>query len=300
MSSLKMKADIYSLSKELNSFELFLKNYFKKRLKPPGEEGLKALFRSIEYTLFAPCKRFRPALAILSARALGLNYRQCFPAAAAIELIHTASLIHDDLPPMDNDQKRRGKPANHLVFKEDIALLSGDSLLVEPFYLLSFFKQKLKVIQIVSQAAGLSAMMGGQAVSLRFKKSTAVKKKIYKIYKMKTGALIEASIGAVLSLHGRRNRRTIALENFGRVLGLAFQLADDLQDGPDESVNILQVLERAPAEKELKKLTAKSLSFLKVFKEKERKPLENLVLFNQERAMNLPRRKQLNYKKAGG
>ena len=150
-----------------------------------------------------------------------------------------------------------------------------------------FFKQKPQVIQIIAQAASLSAMIGGQAISLRVKKTDATKRKIYKIYKMKTGALIEASIeGCFKPPWGEGGKAALALKNFGRGLGLAFQLADDLQDGPlEEGANILQVIKRALAEKELKKLTNKSLSFLSGFKKKDRLGLERLALFNEQRAL---------------
>ena len=127
---------LQDLSQEISEFELFLKNYLEQRFdeKSNPEKGLSELRKSIQYTLFSECKRFRPALAVSVCRTLGIDYKLCFPLSAGLEMIHTASLIHDDLPCMDNDSQRRGKASNHVVFNEDMALLAGDSLLIEAFF----------------------------------------------------------------------------------------------------------------------------------------------------------------------
>ena len=271
-----MKKDfsfLLDLSQELKEFENFLEQYVESHLLVDGE-GLKKLKDSICYTLFSKGKRFRPALSISTCKTIGVPYKECFPLAAALELIHTASLIHDDLPMMDDDKTRRGKPSNHIVFQEDMALLAGDSLLIEPFYLLTHYQQKKELIQIVAEAASLRGMIGGQALDLNFKEQS-----LEKIYEMKTGALIRASVTGCLTLTSTPHHENLI--RYAYYLGQSFQLADDIEDFQSkEKSNISKIMTQKQAFKKLEEWTQISLDSIKNI---EIKLLKKAVLFNQKR-----------------
>ena len=270
------------LSQEISEFEAFLKDYLAQRFEAPPrlEKGLSELRKSIRYTLFSSCKRFRPALAVSVCQTLGIDYKKCFPLSAALEMIHTASLIHDDLPCMDNDSKRRGQASNHIVFDEDMALLAGDSLLIEAFVLLCHFNQKPEVIQVTALASSLSGMMGGQALDLRIPEPVSGSY-LRKLHQMKTGALIQACVEACLFLDSYESKKSLQeLKSFGSYLGRAFQLADDLEDAhSNEKSNALNVWDKDRTLQQLDELTQKSLQTIKGLP-----LLERAVLFNQARA----------------
>ncbi len=271
---------LQDLSQEISEFELFLKDYLAQRFdeKANPEKGLLELRKSIQYTLFSSCKRFRPALAISVCQTLEIDYKLCFPLAASLEMIHTASLIHDDLPCMDDDSQRRGKASNHIVFNEDMALLAGDSLLIEAFVLLCHFNQKSSVIKVVANASSLSGMMGGQALDLRIQ-NPIQESYLSKLHQMKTGALIQACVEGCLFLDLYTEKYHQELKSFAYYLGKAFQLADDLEDShSNEKSNVLNVLNRDQTLQQLDELTKKSLQIIK-----GRPLLEKAVLFNQTR-----------------
>ena len=266
------------LSRELREFEEFLKIYVEKNFPSNANNptGLKELIDSIHYSLFSLGKRFRPALVIATCKTIGVPISNCFPLAAALEMIHTASLIHDDLPTIDNDEMRRGKPSNHIVFKEDIALLAGDSLFIEPFYLLTHYQQNSKLIHQVAQASSLRGIIGGQALDLRFNPSN-----LTKVYEMKTGALIQTCVTGCLTLTSHPDEKN--LTTYGYHLGQSFQLADDIEDfDSQEKSNISQVMNREEALKQLKKWTQKGLDAIKNI---ESPLLEDIILFNQNRVL---------------
>lgn len=268
------------LFQEISEFEVFLKNYLEKRFDENShpEKGLSELRKSIQYTLFSSCKRFRPALAISVCQTLKVDYKLCFPLAAALEMIHTASLIHDDLPCMDNDLQRRGQASNHIVFNEDMALLAGDSLLIEAFVLLCHFNQKALVVKVVAEASSLSGMMGGQALDLRIQEPVQ-ESYLNKLHQMKTGALIQACVEGCLCLDLPKEAAHQEFKSFAYYLGKAFQLADDLEDShSNEKSNVLNVFGREKTLKELDECTQKSLQVIK-----GRPLLEKAVLFNQAR-----------------
>ena len=242
--------------------------------------GLKELRDSIQYTLFSPCKRFRPALCFGVAQAVDLDYKKVLPLASAIELIHTSSLIHDDLPSMDDDTKRRGQASNHVVFNEDMALLAGDTLLIEAFCLLCRFQQKTSVIQCVAESASFRGMMGGQSLDLRPESSLNLEN-VIQLYNMKTGALIRSAVEGVLCLKELNSAQIKNFKEFSYYLGLAFQLADDLEDSENfEKGSILQLMSRKQAEDQLKEWTHKSLL---VLKDVPAVVLKKLVHINQNR-----------------
>jgi geranylgeranyl diphosphate synthase type II len=201
---------------------------------------------AMQYSLRAGGKRLRPTLALASAEAVALANRSdvelgravALPAACALELIHTYSLIHDDLPAMDDDTLRRGRPTNHVVFGEGMAILAGDGLLTEAFALMAREPadvddaRKLRAIRIVADAAGACGMVGGQAIDLEAAGSdTALDGEgLRAMHARKTGALIRASAAAGAVMAGAGDAQLAAIERFASELGLAFQIVDDILD----------------------------------------------------------------------
>ena len=199
---------------------------------PWGED---LLSKSMHYSLVGGGKRIRPVLAMAAAECVGGNPQEILPAAVAIEFIHTYSLIHDDLPSMDNDDYRRGKLSNHKVFGEGYAVLAGDALLTYAFEILSSELQfpaerQLRVLNEVALAAGKIGMVGGQVADLEGEGRTLSLADIENIHKTKTGALlvVSARLGAILS--GGNEEQVSALTRYARALGLAFQIKDDILD----------------------------------------------------------------------
>ncbi|MDQ7031794.1 MAG: polyprenyl synthetase family protein [Desulfonauticus sp.] len=204
-------------------------------------EGLNAplgLKQSMAYSLLAGGKRIRPILCLNWAQMLGLNKEKILNFACALEFIHTYSLIHDDLPAMDDDDFRRGKPSNHKVYGEAMAILAGDALLTYSFELMldnpipcSFL---LKASRIVSKAAGASGMVGGQVLDLELENKDSVNlEQVQTMHRLKTGALIEVSClsGAILAQEvGASNKDLDKAKNYGQNIGLAFQIIDDILD----------------------------------------------------------------------
>lgn len=208
-----------------------LEKFLPKRGKYPS-----IIHKSIRYSVFAGGKRIRPILVLLSAETLGKSYKRVLPTACAIELIHTYSLIHDDLPCMDNDDYRRGMLTNHKVFGESIATLSGDALLTHSFELISKNKEingvkpenVLKVINIISKACGTFGLIGGQVVDILSEGKKVSKSKLKYIHTHKTGALICASLQAGAILSDAKDKEYNALTKYGKNLGLLFQIVDDM------------------------------------------------------------------------
>jgi geranylgeranyl diphosphate synthase type II len=188
-----------------------------------------ALREAMRYSLFAGGKRFRPALALGAAEIVSGNDDVALPAACAVEMIHTYSLIHDDLPAMDNDDLRRGKPTLHKVYGEALAILAGDALLTMAFDMLTRTKD-LRVIQEVAQAAGAAGMAGGQVLDLESEGREISLDELRRLHECKTGALIRVSVRSGAMLAGAREDQLAALTRFGEHLGLAFQIADDILD----------------------------------------------------------------------
>jgi len=204
---------------------------------------------AMRYSVFAGGKRLRPVLVLAAADAIGLDRKAAtdaaLPAACAIEMIHTYSLIHDDLPAMDNDALRRGRPTLHVVYGDGIAVLAGDGLLAEAFALLArepvgdsadLVSRKLRVIQIIGEAAGSTGMVGGQAVDLQAAGQAPGHTLILDaeglraMHMQKTGALIRASAlsGAVMA--GATQPQLAAIDRYSSNIGLAFQIVDDILD----------------------------------------------------------------------
>ena len=199
----------------------------------PAAEVVKAM----RYSLFAGGKRLRPILCIAGAEASGTDGAHVMPVACALEMIHTYSLIHDDLPAMDNDDLRRGKPTNHKVFGEAVALLAGDGLLTEAFRVMAQASLEkirsealLRVIHLVAEASGHQGMVGGQLTDIRSEGKKVEPETVEFIHSHKTGALIRASVTAGAVLAGASEDRVRAISQYGAGIGMAFQISDDILD----------------------------------------------------------------------
>jgi geranylgeranyl diphosphate synthase type II len=196
------------------------------------------LHEAMRYSVFAGGKRLRPILIFAACEAVGGRPEQVLHAACAMEMIHTYSLIHDDLPAMDDDDFRRGRPTNHKVFGEANAILAGDALLTEAFRLLADPAANrgiapdvaLKVIEIIARCAGSQGMVGGQVVDMESEGQPIDFATLQYIHTRKTGALFLASIQAGALLGGGSEAQLTALTRYGETAGLAFQIADDILD----------------------------------------------------------------------
>jgi len=206
---------------------------------PQSDELPFSLHRAMRYSTFAGGKRIRPVLLLAACEAVGGNRLKALSAAAAMEMIHTYSLVHDDLPAMDNDDFRRGNPTNHKVFGEAVAILAGDALLTQAFILLSSPELTaavpaatlLQVIQEFAGCAGSRGMVGGQVVDMESEgKHDIDLPTVQYIHTHKTGALIKASVKAGALLGGATPDQLDALVRYGEAIGLAFQIADDILD----------------------------------------------------------------------
>jgi geranylgeranyl diphosphate synthase type II len=220
------------------------------RFLPAAPDCPPRVSEAMRYSLFAGGKRLRPILALAAAEAVAvangddpdLARALALPAACALELIHTYSLVHDDLPAMDDDTLRRGRPTSHVVFGEGLAILAGDGLLTEAFALMArepavdadpvLVARKVRAIQFVADAAGACGMVGGQAIDLEAAGTGAGfdGEGLRAMHARKTGALIRASAAAGAVLAGARADQLDAIERFASELGLAFQIVDDILD----------------------------------------------------------------------
>lgn len=197
------------------------------------------LFKSVNYSLFASGKRLRPIIMVAACEMAGGDANEVLPFAAALEMIHTSSLIHDDLPAMDNDDLRRGNPTNHKVFGEATAILAGDSLLVRPFEIMAqnaTSQRHIEAIEIIAHAAGFEGMMGGQQIDLDSEGKQIDKETIITLNTLKTGALFIAAVETGVVIAGASMSERKSAIDYGKNLGLAFQLVDDLLDN-DENAN---------------------------------------------------------------
>ena len=200
----------------------------------PGTERLEEAMR---YSLLAGGKRIRPVLALATAEAVGRDAGEVLPLAAALEMIHTYSLIHDDLPAMDDDELRRGRPTCHVKFGEDVAILAGDGLYAEAFALVLSRQQGepqrvLEATRELAVATGVQGMVGGQYIDISGTSD------LRRLHELKTGRLIGASVGCVLLLADRPQTATLPYRSFAAELGVLFQIVDDILDvtGTDDAL----------------------------------------------------------------
>ncbi|OGP72903.1 MAG: farnesyl-diphosphate synthase, partial [Deltaproteobacteria bacterium RBG_13_58_19] len=198
------------------------------------------------YSLFAGGKRLRPILCLAAAEAVGGAPSEVLPAASALEMIHTYSLIHDDLPAMDDDDLRRGQPTCHKQFDEATAILAGDGLLTEAFRILADAASQhegreavyLEVIRLLAAAAGYQGMVGGQMLDLLAEGRQVTLKELETIHRAKTGALLTAAVRSGALLGGGSRDDVTRLTGYGEKFGLAFQITDDLLDIEGEAAEM--------------------------------------------------------------
>lgn len=203
----------------------------------PKEEGTaETIYKAMSYSLEAGGKRLRPILVIAGAEAVGGTAKSVLPTACALEMIHTFSLVHDDLPAMDNDDLRRGKPTNHKVFGEAMAILAGDGLATEAFRVMARYStdvepaRLVKVIDAVATATGYTGMIGGQVLDMEGEKQKLSQSELERIHRFKTGRLITVSVVAGAMLANATTAQIESLTKYGDAIGLAFQIADDILD----------------------------------------------------------------------
>ena len=249
------------------------------------------IYESMNYSIFAGGKRIRPILTLKAFELIsGKSYEKALPFASAIEMIHTYSLIHDDLPAMDDDDYRRGKPTNHKVYGESMAILAGDALLNLAYEtMINSIKSDtrdisayVKAIKEISKASGVNGMIGGQAVDMMSDETDISEEQLKFIHNKKTSALIESSILAGGFLAEASDEQIKALGNYGKAIGLCFQIRDDILDeigdneklgksvGSDESNNKLTYLTLHGLEKSIKKthdLYDKAVEALDIFEQ---------------------------------
>lgn len=209
-----------------------------RELLPECESGGKEcrLFEAMQYSALSPGKRLRPFLTIICAGLFGVSKTAAYRTAAAIEFVHAYSLIHDDLPAMDDDDIRRGQPSCHIQFDEATAILAGDALLTYAFEVLSEeethpdAKVRCRVIHLLAQAAGPHGMVGGQMMDMNSMKGELSLNEIIHLQHMKTGALFAMSCEIGAALGKAPHQHCVSLRAYGHALGLAFQITDDLLD----------------------------------------------------------------------
>ena len=198
-----------------------------------AEPGTARLVEAMRYSLLAGGKRIRPVLALATARAIGRDVEDMLPLAAGIELIHTYSLIHDDLPAMDDDDMRRGRPTAHVAYGEDVAILAGDGLYAEAFRHILTHQQGepgaiLEAVRELAAATGVEGMVGGQYMDVAGVQQDA--DDLRRLHELKTGRLIGASVECVLLINGMRQPDTSDFCEFAAELGVLFQIVDDILD----------------------------------------------------------------------
>lgn len=251
---------------------------------PEAKDGQIEVVNAMKYSLSNGGKRLRPVMALEFARACGADRNDCLPLACAVEYIHTYSLIHDDLPCMDNDDLRRGKASCHKRFDEATALLAGDALLTHAFELAAGCdlddSKKNAAVTLLAQNAGVGGMIGGQVIDLIIEDGDPTIKELLTVYKMKTGALISAAclLGCICA--GASDEQIAAASAFAYSLGVAFQIQDDILDivgnekelgkpiGSDAENNkttyaVIKGIDKA--KEDVKKLTASAIGQLKYF-----------------------------------
>ncbi|GAA0780335.1 polyprenyl synthetase family protein [Hathewaya limosa] len=214
------------LKQEVNEY---LENYFSNK-----SNYNKLIYEAMGYSIGVGGKRIRPILMLLTYKMYKEDYKNVLSVAGAIEMIHTYSLIHDDLPCMDNDDLRRGMPTNHKKFTEGIAVLAGDGLLNEAFCVMLNANiednLKVKVMKIIGNAASVEGMIGGQIVDILSEGKSIEEEKLYYMHSKKTGELIKSSILAGAVLGEAEENEIEILRKYGEKLGLVFQIKDDILD----------------------------------------------------------------------
>ena len=216
-------------------YKNYIEAYLKDLYAPFEKEPQKLLFDSVNYSLLAGGKRLRPIFAFDFCRMCGADWRKAAPFAAAVEMIHTYSLIHDDLPSMDNDDFRRGRPTNHKVYGEAIAILAGDALVTDAFAVaaradVADLQTLRDAMGILSECAGSPGMVGGQVLDIMSGERELTEQEVLDIQSRKTGCLINAACALGALAGGASEAQFDAACRFAAALGLAFQIRDDMLD----------------------------------------------------------------------
>ena len=270
-----------------NTYKEYIEQYLTDYFADSIQEPQKKLYEAMQYSLLAGGKRLRPVFVFEFCRMCGGDWKNAAPFAAAIEMIHTYSLIHDDLPCMDNDDFRRGRPTNHKVFGEAIAVLAGDALLTDAFAVAAGVnlpkpEQLGLAIGVLANCAGSFGMVGGQVLDILSEERNCTEQEVLDIQTRKTGALINAAcvLGAIAG--GGSEEQIAAAGGFAGLLGLAFQIRDDMLDvignaadlgkatGVDGVKNtFVRLYGLTKCEELVKKYTEKAISMLDDFQDRE-------------------------------
>jgi geranylgeranyl diphosphate synthase type II len=212
------------------------------RALPSESDWPATIHRAVRYSLFAGGKRVRPLLALAAGETVGGSAEAVLPLALAAEMVHTYSLIHDDLPCMDNDDLRRGKPTSHKVFGEAVAVLAGDALLTRAFHLMAELppngdaeplRRRMRAIAILGEAAGTSGLIGGQVEDIESEGRAVDHAALERLHRAKTGALLAACVRGGAVLGGTTEDDLAWLDRYGAAIGLAFQVVDDILDATE-------------------------------------------------------------------
>jgi geranylgeranyl diphosphate synthase type II len=256
-------------------------------LLPPATAAPERLHAAMRHLVFPGGKRLRPALAFAGAEAAGADPRRATPMAAAVELVHTYSLVHDDLPCMDDDDERRGRPTVHVVFGEALAVLAGDALQACAFEALTTREAHAAAgaealsaaVARLSRAIGAAGLVGGQVDDLGFESGHTDEAAVVSIHRRKTAALIQAAVAGGGILAGAEPDLVGRLERYGEAVGVAFQVADDLLDADeDEGCSLLPVLGIEGARARAEQLAEAALRELEGLGERA-EPLRELARF---------------------
>ena len=224
-----------NLEAQLLEYRVFVEDYLRDFYEQLHDLPQRKLFEAMEYSLLAGGKRLRPVFAFEFCKMSGGQWQNAAPFGAAVEMIHTYSLIHDDLPCMDNDDFRRGRPTNHKVYGEAMAVLAGDALLTDAFMVASLAKlprpeDMAFAIDVLAHTAGSMGMVGGQVLDMNSQERECTEEEILNIQSRKTGALINASCVLGVIAGGGTETQIEAAAKFASGLGLAFQIRDDMLD----------------------------------------------------------------------
>ena len=261
----------------------YIEQYLSHKIANFPDQPQQELFDAMRYSLLAGGKRLRPIFAFDFCRMCGGDWKNAAPFAAAIEMIHTYSLIHDDLPSMDNDDFRRGRPTNHKVYGEAMAILAGDALLTDAFLTAASAQlpdpsQMSLAISILAQCAGSLGMVGGQVLDIKSEERELTEEEVIAIQSRKTGALVNAACVLGVIAAGGTEKQIEAAAGFAGLLGLAFQIRDDMLDvigtqeemgkgvGTDAAKNTFVRLHGlGKCEELVNRYTAQAIDLLRVF-----------------------------------
>lgn len=268
-----------SITRELKCYMDLIDDYLKTSMDHKNSYQ-KKIYEAMEYSLFTGGKRLRPIIALKAYEIFDANLEKILPFAAAIEMIHTYSLIHDDLPSMDDDDFRRGKPTNHKVFGEAMAILTGDGLLNLAFetmlnytinnsHSIDEYKCYVRAMEEISIYSGTNGMIGGQVLDVLGGFENMDELKLIYMYRTKTAGLIQASLVSGAIIGGANDEYIEKLREFGLNLGLAYQIKDDILDyAEDESINkmtYLKYFDLNTCKEEVKILSKKAMDILDSF-----------------------------------